>query len=183
MSQTERSWADVQALITDNTVAAISPQDVRDAFASTQGFASMLLSVPGAPQTVFGVGTGYSLLDIFDVISGQSSAVNSNGSTAVLSPDYRITWGSTGFYFVSFFASFSSSDNNHLITFRPHVNGAPGLVEVDRFVGTGSDVGVVAFNGVIPYTAGDYVDMRVKIDSGTSDLEFLAAGFCGFRVG
>jgi hypothetical protein len=54
---------------------------------------------------------------------------------------------------------------------------------VDRWIGTGTDTGVVAFDGLITYTEGQYIDMRVKIDNGTANLTFLAAGFSAFRVG
>ena len=86
-------------------------------------------------------------------------------------------------YFLSFFASFSSSAANKLVKFRPHLNGSPGLIEVDRFVSTSGDTGVVAFNGVIPQAATTKIDVRVAIDTGTTNLTFLAAGFSAFRVG
>jgi hypothetical protein len=182
MAQTERDMASVFALLPDNVTSQISPQDVRDAFASTMGYGCLLLAA-GGNGTINGVGTGYTLVDIFDTIGAQSSDVNTSGVTATLAPDFRLTFGSTGFYRVSFFASFSSSANNILVTFREHKNGAPGPVEVDRSVRNVGDTGVVAFEDIEAESGGDYIDMRVKIDSGTTNLTFLASALSVHRVG
>lgn len=182
MAQTERDQVSVRALLADQATGDISPQDIRDALASAMGYGGMLLSVGGAPAVMNGVGTSFVLMDECDTISAQSSDVNTGGVVVELSPNYRITMTAEGIYRIDFWASFSSSAGNKLVTFRPHVNGAPGLVEVDRDVAQ-NDTGVAAFSGIIPYSAGDYVDMRVKIDSGTTNLTFLAAGLSCFRVG
>lgn len=182
MAQTERDQSTVVSLLADNVTSSISPADLRDGLASTMGYAGIVLSVSGAPATINGVGTGYSLMNVFDVITAKSTDVNVGGSNAELSPGYKLTMTTTGIYRIDFWASFSSSASNKLVTFRPHVNGSPGLVEVDRDVAA-NDTGVVAFNGIISYTGGDEVDMRVKIDAGTSDLTFLAAGLSTHRVG
>lgn len=184
MAQTERSNTDIIALLADNAAGAISPQDLRDAIASFMGYASMVLSVGGAPQVMNAVGTTPVLVDVFDVALTQSADVNVGGTAVTLSPDYRLTVNSTGVYSVHFFASFSSSANNKLVTFTPHVNGvASSLLEVDRFIATGSDTGVVAMQSIVPYTAGQYGDIRVNVDSGTANLTFLAAGMSIHRVG
>lgn len=182
MAQTEREFSIIESLLGNNTTGDISPQDLRDAFASMMGYAGIVLSVSGAPKTIVGVGTSYSLVDIFDTITAQSSTVNSGGSTATLSPDYCLTMPTAGIYRVDFWASFSSGSGNELVTFRPHVNGNPGIVEVDRDV-SANDTGSVSFSGIIPYSAGDVIDVRVKIDSGTDTLTFLSAGLSTFRVG
>lgn len=183
MSQTEREQTEVRTLLADNETGLISPQDLRDALASHMGYAGLILTVAGAPAVMSSVSTTYALLDIFNLISAESVTVNTNGTNAVLSPTYSLTVGSTGIYRICFWASFSTVANNRLVTFRPHVNGSPGIVEVDRFLSTGSDTGVVSFEGIIPYTANDVIDMRVKLDTGTSDMSFLAAGFNIHRVG
>jgi hypothetical protein len=183
MSQTEKDQVTIRTLLADNTVGAISPLDLRDALASLMGYAGIVLSVAGQPATVSSVAQTYALVDIFDTITAQSSDVNTNGSIATLSTQQRITFNTTGIYFVSFFASFYTDTNNELITFRPHISGTAGLVEVDRWIGTGSDTGSVALNAIIPYTAGQYLDMRVKSDVGTVNVTFRAAGLCAHRVG
>lgn len=183
MAQTEQDQVTIRTLLADNLVGAISPQDMRDALASQMGYASIVLSAAGQPLTITGVNQTFALVDIFDTIASQSVDVNTNGCAAVLGATHRITFGSTGFYYVSFFASFFTDTNNELITFRPHISGSPGLVEVDRWIGTGADTGSVAMNSVIPFTAGQYIDMRIKSNVGTEDVTFKAAGLCVHRVG
>jgi hypothetical protein len=182
MSQTERDFATINSLLGNNTTGEISPQDIRDAFASLQGYGCMILSAGGS-GSITGVGTSYSLVDIYDTISAKSIDVNSAGVNAELAPNFQITINATGFYRVAFYASFSSTANNKLITFREFKNGSPGIVEVDRWIGTGSDTGVVSFEDIESESVGDVIDMRVKIDSGTTDLTFLAAAMTVHRVG
>lgn len=183
MAQTERDMSLVQSLLADNTAGAISPQDLRDAIASLQGYGCLLLAGGGGGTTINSVGTSYVLVDVFDTITTQSSTANTSGVTCALSPTYALTFGSSGVYRVGFYASFSSSGNNKLVTFREHKNGVAQPVEVDRFIATGSDTGVVSFEDIEVESAGDVIDLRVKIDTGTTNLTFLAAGITAHRVG
>ena len=183
MAQTERDNVTNRTNLADNTAGDISETDLRDALASAMGYASLVLSIASAPQDLTNVGTSPVLIDVYDFISAQSADVNTNGSAGVLSPTFDITFGSTGIYQLQFFASFSLSQNNRLVTFTPHINGSPGVIQVARFVATGGDTGVVAMMGNIPQTAGNKLDMRVEIDSGTATVTFLAAILSVFRVG
>lgn len=142
----------------------------------------MVLSVSGAPVTMNGVGTGYSLVNVFDTITADTMAdLPEDGVDAVLSPDYSLTLSAAGRYRIEFWASFSGSAGGALVTFRPHLNGSPGLVEVDRDIAAG-DTGSVSFSGIITYAAGDEIDVRVKVDTGTNNLTFLAAGLNIHRI-
>lgn len=181
--QTERTLAAVQALLADNASEDISPQDVRDAIASVAGgYASLILTISGAPVTMIGVAQTPVVIAEYDLLASQSIDANIDGHSADLVTG-SITVGEAGIYFQSFFASFSLSTNNKIIHFQPHTNNAVGLLEVDRFVGSAGDVGVIAMHTVVPYAKGDVVDMRVLIDSGTADLTLEAMAFCMFRVG
>lgn len=183
MAQTERITSDINALLADNTTGAISPQDLRDAIASAfGGYGSLLLTIAGAGAIKSAVGQTPLAITEYNAAGPQSVSVNTTG-TAVDAGAGTITIGQTGFYYVSFFSSFSLSQNNRVIHFQPHINDVVGLVEVDRFVGTGTDIGVVAMGAVVPYTAADVVDVRVFIDTGTADITFEALGFSAFRVG
>ena len=182
MAQQERSSSQILTLLADNTDAAISPRDLRDALASQMGYGCILLAAGGS-GIMNSVGTGYSLVDVFDTIGAQSSDANTDGVVATLSPNFRLTFGSQGVYRISFFASFSSSANNILVTFREHKNGVAGPVEVDRSIRNVNDTGVVAFEDIETEAANDYIDMRVKIDAGTTNLTFLASALSVHRVG
>lgn len=183
MTQTERSSVAIRALLADNASGAISPQDLRDAFASMMGYGGMILTIAGKPATMTAVGPTPMLVDVFDLVTVQSSDVNLNGVVASLSPTYDFVIGATGIYRVEFFASFSTSANNHLVTFTPFVNGSMANLETDRWIGTQTDTGVSAMFEPTEYTAGDKIDMRVHEDAGSINLTFLAAGFNIYRVG
>lgn len=183
MAQTERDQVTIRSLLDDNVSGNISPQDLRDAVASLMGYASLLLTPTGAPAVMNAVGTSYVLVDVFDTIAVQSSDVNILGSNADLTPDFRLVANSEGIYRVDFFASFSSSQNNRLVTFRPHINDAVALTEVQQFMSNGPDIQVVSFTGMGSFDPADEIDIRVLIDTGTANLTFQAAGFHMHRVG
>lgn len=183
MSQTERDQATIRSLLADNVSGNISPQDMRDAIASLMGYASLALTPSGAPATMNTVGTSYDLIDIYDEIVAQSSDVNIGGSDADLTPDWRLVANSDGFFKVDFSASIDSSANNKLLTFRPFVNNAVALTEIQQFMSNGPDIQIISFSGIGEFDPGDQIDMRVHIDSGTSNLTFHAATFSMHRVG
>jgi len=182
MSQTERDQVIIRQRLADNSVAAISPEDVRDAIASLMGYGCVILSADGAPVTMSSVGTGFELVTVFDLVHAQSIDVNLAGVEAALSPTYDLTIGATGIYKTTFWASFASDGTPTAITFRPHINNSPGTVEVVRSVSSNS-IGVVSFEEISLLTVGDLLDMRVKIDTGTADLDFYAAGCLIHRIG
>ena len=117
MAQTERLMATINDLLSDNTAQEISPQDLRDALASLQGYGSILLA-PNGSVDINGVGTDFVLINVYDTISAQSIDVNEAGVVAALSPGFKLTVGSPGTYRISFYASFSSSAVSGLVRAR-----------------------------------------------------------------
>lgn len=183
MTQTERTTPEVNSILQDNASSDISPEDVRDAIASAMGgYAGLLLTVAGAPQTLVSVAQTPVKIDQYDVVSAQSVDNNIDGSLADDGTGI-LTVGQAGIYFVSVFASFSLSQNNRLVTFQTFRNGAPGLVEVERFVSNGSDVGEIAASGIVPLGDGDEIDFRVSQSSGSADITFVSLGLNMHRVG
>ena len=183
MAQTERDQATIRSLLADNVSGNISPTDMRDALASLMGYASLALTPTGAPATMSAVGTSFELIDIYDDIVAQSSDVNAAGSDADLTPDFRLVANADGFYKVDFSASIDSSANNRLLTFRPFVNNAVALTEIQQFMSNGSDIQIISFSGIGNFDPGDQIDMRVHVDTGTSNITFHAATFTMHRVG
>lgn len=183
MAQTEREWTTIETLLANNTNRQISPTDHRDVMASAMGgYAALILTAAGSPATIVGVDTSYTLVDVFDQITAQSSAANTSGASATLSPTYTLTVGVTGIYRLDFWSSVSFTTPNRLVTFRPHVNGSPGLVQFERYVSS-SDTGSIAASTVLSFTAADVVDIRVKINSTSGDMSFSGAGLSISRVG
>jgi hypothetical protein len=182
MMDTERTTAEVLSLLANNVTGAISPQDMRDVVASCLGgYAGLLLSIGGAPVAQ-AVTTTDQVVTVFNIASAQSSTTFANGCSANPGTG-ELTIGVTGFYNVHFFLSVSSDVNNKIVHLTPYINGNIGLVEVDRKFGTQNDVGVIAMSGVVPYTAGDVVDVRARVETGTANLNWEAASFYIHRVG
>jgi hypothetical protein len=182
MAQTEQALSAINTLLADNASGAISPQDVRDAVASLQGYGGLHLSIGGAGATMAGVGTSPSLIDVFDTIPAQSVDTNTNGTSANLAATYALTVGATGIYRFDFWASFSSSATNRTVTFQLFKDAVAAQGNLVRFVAT-NDVGAAAMSGLLSLTAGEVLDMRAFLSTGTATLTFQGAGFLLHRVG
>ena len=182
MAQTEKSQTAIRSLLADNEAGNISPEDLRDALASAMGYAGLVLSASGGPVTMTDISTTYGVIDIFDTITAESSDVNTNGSEVVLSTDYAITVKSSGVYKVSFWASFGVTGGGETISVALYANGSPTILEVERDVAT-STYGVISFDGIMALAADDIIDARIKIATGTDDVNFKSAGLSLFRVG
>lgn len=182
MADTERTVGSIQSLLADNVSGAISPQDLRDALATTLGgYASLILTISGAP-VVQGLTTSDQVITAYDMVGAQSST-NFTGGCSANATTGVITVGQTGFYLVAFFTSSRVDANNKIVHFTPYINNSIGLVEVDRKFGTSNDVGVVAMNAIVPYTAGDDVDVRARVESTTTNITYEALAFHMHRVG
>jgi hypothetical protein len=183
MADTEKTTSELQTLLANNASGAISPQDLRDFMASTMGgYASMILTIAGSPATPQGLTTSDQIITAYNAVSAQSSDLFTNGCSASAATG-KITIGQTGYYLVSFFTSSRVDDNNKVVHFTPYIDDAIGLVEVDRKFGTANDVGSIAMNAIVPYTAGAVVDIRVRVESGTTNITYEALGFHLHRVG
>lgn len=179
---TERTTAEINALLADNTGGDISPQDIRDAFATSHGgYAGLILSIAGAPATL-PVSTSPAVITQYNIRSAQSVDTNTGGCSADPATGI-ITVGQTGIYKVGFFCSSSIDANNRLGRFTPHINGSVGLVDVERAFSNANDIGSISFHGIIPYTAGDQIDIRVALDTGTATMSFVSLGFHLHRIG
>lgn len=183
MAQTERDNVANRTNLADNTAGDISETDMRDALASTMGYGGMVLTSSGAPALMPGVTTSYSLVDVFNSITAQSIDVNTNGTSLVLSPDWRITFGSNGLYKIDFYASFNIGTDTILVTFAPFLNGSVDILDVQEFFATGPDTHSVAFSMIVARSAADFTDVRVKVDVGTVNFAFLGANLSVHRVG
>lgn len=183
MAQTEKSTAAVNAILADNTAQAISPQDMRDVVASMMGgYASMLLTIAGAPAIKSSVAQTLLIITEYDRKEAQSIDVNLSGVTANDSTG-KITIGVTGLYKISFYSSFSSSAANKNILFRLFLNSVVSNIGISRFVANTNQNGAVGFDVIVALTASDVIDVRISIDSASSDISFDSLGFNCYRVG
>lgn len=151
--------------------------DQLEATRVVSSFAGMILTIAGAGAVLSSVSQTPVKITQYNLVT------NAGGGLAADKDSGVIVISETGVYSIQFWTSFSISTNNRIVHFQPHINGSVGLVEVDRFLGTGSDIGVVAFQGVITFQEGTQVDMRAFVNIGSTDFTFEAMGFSIFRVG
>jgi len=183
MAQTERDSTTILGLLADNTSGEISPTDLRDAFASHMGYGCMILKSSSAPKTLTAVGTVFKLINstVYTDITCQSSDVNINGTTASLA-NGSFTLGVAGIYQVNFSGSFTASANNLVLTFSLFVDGIQGDIQVSRYISAGADTGVISLTGLLPFSAGKILDIRVKRAILTTSVIFQGASFYVHRV-
>lgn len=182
MTQTEVTTAAMNLALQDNDAKDISPSDLRNAMASALGgYASLILSV--GPATMFAVTATPIAISIWDTLVAQSIDVNAAGSTASLATEL-ITVGEAGIYFVNFFASFTTGNNNKTVQFQPFVNAGATPIKVLQRLGTASDVQNATFMGTFILAKDDEIDMRVAVVAGApDDVIFQSSSFSIFRVG
>jgi len=181
MPQTERTTAEVNELLKDNTSEDISPQDMRDVVASIfGGYAG--LGFAGAASGSLAVDVTPAVITQYDEVISQSIDVNLEGCAANQSTGI-ITIGQAGIYQINFFCSFDLTQNNRLVSFQLFVNGGSDEPGLERFVSNGADVGEVAASGPAVLADGAVLDIRASIDTGTAGMIFSSLGFSVFRVG
>ncbi len=184
MAQTERTYAEILALLADNVTGDISPQDHRDVVASMLGgYAGLIQSVAGGTDPIVGVGSTPELIKVYDAITGESIDENIAGAVATLASGV-VKPGVDGFYAIDFFASFDLSANNKTVTIRAFKNGAATDLDFAVFVSNGSDIGGMCISHKsFPLVAGDAIDFRVSVTPGTSDVTFTSCGLSLKRTG
>lgn len=161
MSQTERTWAAITALLANNSAGAISATDLRDALASMQGYAELEQNA-GLSAIVF-ADTNYTKFTGFNAAPLQSSDVNTNGLIASHAND-NITVQAAGIYAVDFWASVTGDTNGRLLTVAMHVDAVE--TEPKAEVTTDNQTArLIGFHYLRSFTAGEVLDVRFKIDS------------------
>lgn len=184
MSQTERTLAELEALLADNVLKDIGAQDLRDAVLATAlgGYAGLIHRLSSGVGIIVGVDATPVVVDVYDLITARSAAVHTDGAEASLVSSALIP-GVDGTYAFSFGAAFTASQNNRKIIFQTFVNAVATDLETERFFSTGSNIAAVSLGGLFPLAAADVIDVRVSSSTGAPDLSFVSASLSMFRVG
>lgn len=182
MADTARTTAALLALLADNASGNISAQDMRDVLASLADHGEQSLTIAGSPATMSAVGTTPTLVNIANTSSDATSIVT-GGMVSALSATYDITPGVTGVYLLGFSTSIELAQANKIVTFTPFINGSAGLVNASVEVPVQATTATISYTEMVSLTADQPVDMRVSIDSGTSDIDFIGWSFWIDRVG
>lgn len=169
MTDTQRSWAAILALLADNTAGQISPQDLRDALLTLRsGHGHQYVSTPGAiafantvdfveanAAAVWALASGSPSFDLFSLGGG-------NG---------RLTYIGAAPVMAHVTATFTidSAGNNQRVLFRIGKNGTtfPSSESlIDTGTGGGTEAGSSHYIGTV--SPGEYFSLFIRNSSSTN---------------
>lgn len=161
MADTQRSVSDILALLADNTSGNISPQDIRDAFATWRmGMGQIYIpSGSGAAITISDTTNYFEATTPTWSLSSGGFWFNESGGNG------RLTYTGTADVMVHAAAtiSFTTASNLQVVHWRLGKNATPDpAAEAQRKVGTGTDVGSTAIHLVTSMSTGDYLSLWVR---------------------
>jgi hypothetical protein len=127
------------------------------------------------------------------VISVQSTATKALGTTTALnlqdfdmSANNRLKYvaQATSHFVVTVALSMTAAGNNQLTTLSVAKNGTNiASSEVQRFIGTGADLGAAAVATIVELAQDDYLELFVANETGTGNLTVELMNFIVSEVG
>lgn len=171
---TQRSIATVLSLLADNTAGDISPEDIRDAAETFRNRFGGLYVSSSATTTISAVNTPAK-------VAGTTALIATDGGFS-MPANNRLTYLDPADVYALALVSMSitAASSNQVISHTIALNGTPvASTEVQRKVGTSSDVGHVGDFGFFTLTTNDYLE--VWVENTTSDAD-ITAEFLNFGV-
>jgi len=169
MADTQRSVAEILALMGDNITGNISPQDIRDQIISMRPtHAQLYVAVADAAAISIADTTSYfeCTAPAWTLSSGAYSWDESSGNG-----ELTYTGAADVTAFVSVTISFTTASNNQVVHWRIGKNGVPdGASEQLRKTGTGADVGSITVHEEVSMSTNDYVSLFVRNDTSTANV-------------
>ena len=163
MAQTQRTYAQIIALLPDNNAGDISPQDIRDFAESFRPLMGEVYRQSGAGTVTTTVAGTY-----YEVATGTWASVTSLMGFDMSAGNGRLTYTGTVpvMMHIALSISFTLATNNVTTHWRIGVNGTPSPVaQADRKVGTGADVGSTALHLIAMLNTGDYISAFVSTET------------------
>ncbi len=185
MAQTEKSLSTLtNTTLANNTTGDITPESIRDMLVSLRAARGGLHITSSAATTVT-AGTPIKALGT-TALSGNEVDVDDGGAGANnrlrFDPDETIESGFTRFFLFTATLSVTTSVSNVVVKAYFAKNDTIVVAtEVDRKVGTGSDVGAMPLTGHISLGSGDYVEVFIDTDTNCDvTLDHLNVDCIGF---
>jgi len=180
MSQTQRTLAEIYALLADNTTASISPTDLRDAIETlrhTHGELSLSASSLTTINTV----------DVWEKVAGTTAASPNAFHGMSMPTDCRllITSAAPRLLHIAVSLSVTPASSNKVFEFVVAKNGDPDDVNsapsLKRANIPSSVTVAFAFHALIPVVNGDYVEVFARNTTDATNitvetLNFVAIG-------
>ncbi len=165
MAQTERSLSTIISLLADNASGDISAQDIRDMVVSVlPSYGSHYISTSAA--------TAVTLVDTYYELNGTTTlGAVARDFDQPASGRLRYTGAPTREVLITCTISTTSDTNNQVLSFKLAKNGTVSdETEVQRKVGTGSDIEAIAVTGLFSMANNDYISTFVanSTSAGTS---------------
>jgi hypothetical protein len=171
MAETQRTIADIYTLLSNNVTGAISPTDLRDSF-ETWRMSHGQIYIPATNATATTISDTTSYFEVtapaWSLTTGAASH-NFDESAG----NGRLTYTGTEpvTVHVAFSYSMTTASNNQVTHFRVGVDGTTDVAsEVQRKVGTGTDVGAGACHLISTLTTGQYLSVFVRNSTSASNV-------------
>lgn len=174
MVDTRRTVTEILSLLADNSVAAISPQDLRDALVSWRsGHGQIYVPTAAAAAITISDNTNYfeatnpawtlsSGAHLFDESAG-NGRLTYTGAVPVMCH-------------VACSISMSCGNNQQESRWRIGLSGVTDAAsEVIRFISTGADIGSTAMHLVTQMTTGQYISLFARNATAANNLTLQAA--------
>ena len=170
MADTERSKSALLTLLADNTVGAISPQDLRDVLVSLiNPFGSFYVSSPA--------GTSITQAGTYVKAAGTTTANNLSSFTMPASNRLTYTGTATRHFHIATHLSFTSSTGNRVIGVQLAVDGTalPNSTHTVK-IGTGSDTQAMSLHWDAMMSSNQYIELFITDTQGTNTIT-LSTGY------
>lgn len=169
MPDIQQTVAAITTLFADNTTRAISPQDLRDGFLSWRNAHGQLF-VAAADAAAVTISDTSSYFEVSNPVWTESSGLhlfNESGGSG------RLTYIGIvpTVVHVACSISMTSGSNNQVTHWRIGLTGATDPAsEVQRKIGTGTDVGSTALHLVTTMSNNDYLSLFVRNATGSNNV-------------
>ena len=181
MTQTQRSVAEVYAILPDNVTEDISPQDLRDALETwlpghgsiyVPAAAAAAITIPNTADYVECTAPAWSLHaggHLFDESDGNGRLTYTGVANVIAH--------------ISASVSMTSGSNGQVTHWRLGINGTPDASsESQRKIGTGTDVGALAIHEVAELATGDHISLFVRNATAANDVTVEVAQIAAITI-
>lgn len=174
MADTQRSIAQILALLADNSSGDISPQDLRDAFVTWKMRHGQIYvaSGGGAATTVSNTADYFECNASTWTLSSGAADFDESGGNG------RLTYTGVAdvMLHVACTISFTAASNNQVLHFRLGKSGTTDAAsEVQFKIGTGSDVGSTAIHLIVSLSTGQYLSLFVRNETSAANVTVSVA--------
>ncbi len=167
MAETQRTFAQLQALLADNAEGDISAQDLRDMLQSLRADHGELSITAAAETSILATDTFYQVAGTFALSNAalvHNFSMGTNGRLQYDGPNERIFHCAASW-------SMIAAGNNKIFELAIAKNGVSiATGHISRKIATGADVGTGALHSLTSLETGDYLSLMVAGETDTTNF-------------